>query len=685
MPANYRVSSVAALLIACGGTNGQNAVDRSQPSNTESEADTQSCVEGTATSGWVDGNFPQSSGVFSVELDATPGSADEDALVGLAENTPGTYTDLAAIVRFNSEGKIDARDGDSYHAYEDITYQPGQKYHLLFNVDTVHHTYLARYVSADQSLDIARDFAFRSEQANAEDLSSYGVKVDAGGPLDVCNVIVRNPDCTVADAGQGFVNLGFAPVDTFVTIDFNATPSAPNIDIVMGVSESQATSFNDIAAAVRFNPDGQIDARDGDVYREIPGLQPYVGGTSYHFELLIDVLAHTYTVAVDGKGWLYNLAFRTQQAQASSLANLVLESDAATGAVSRCAVNGGPAADAVYMHDGINAPVTVALPDGRYMNVLSGNTTLFDAQGFPAGTAPVEGPLGVDAAGNLYRTGTFAVTYDTGAGTLTSAGGVDAFLVKYDAAFNPVWSARYGGSGDDEIGPPIVNANGDVVFVLNDKLAHVDPQGNLLYYQGAFSTGAMFALAPDGSLFECEGAPGSSELLISKRDPGGNQAWTHPMPVTDGRVDIQGVAADATGGVVFAGGIDGQFDLGGGHTFAFKAGEDGVQAYIAKLDANGDYVYANATDISDFEGLTVDGLGNAAISGEHVNAFFGRIEEYRANGELLRELGGETLIPIGYPNFAGMPVVADWTGNLYWSFRPGLSGYDQYFVKVSAP
>ena len=68
-----------------------------------------------------------------------------------------------------------------------------------------------------------------------------------------------------------------------------------------------------------------------------------------------------------------------------------------------------------------------------------------------------------------------------------------------------------------------------------------------------------------------------------------------------------------------------------------------------------------------------------------MNAFFARIEEYRPDGTLLREIAGDTLIPLGTTTNSGMPVVADWNGNLYWSFMPSLQGYGYYFVKVLAP
>jgi hypothetical protein len=681
MKSKYRVTSLAALVIACGGVTSENTQERAKASHTDSEADSLACVEGTTTSGWVAGGIGSNSGTFTLELDATPGTGDEDALVGLAPNAPATYSDLAAIVRFNTDGKLDARDGGAYRAVADIPYQAGERHHLTFSVDTTAHTYSAW----DANGTIASGFAFRSEQANAGELAFYGTKVDAGGPLDVCNVIVPNQyqSCMSANAGQGFVNVAFAPQETFVSIAFAATPSDSNVDTVVGVSTSAAQSFNDMAAAVRFNPDGIIDARDGDVYRPLT-QNHYAAGTTYRFVLLLDVQMHTYAVRLNGTLALENLAFRTQQANAPSLGNLVLESDAETGSVTRCETSVSPAHDAAYMHEigAWNGQLPVPLPDGRYLAVGESQTVVVDTSGFPAGTAAVTGLLAVDAAGNLYKTGTFVGTFDAGAGPLTSAGGVDAYVVKYDAAFNPVWSARFGGPDDDTVSAPRANARGDVLFVLDDNLARLDAQGNLVYAAVPFSPGARLALAPDGSVFVSDDPPASNALSITKLDPSGNTAWTHVMP-TSGYVTLEALVADATGGAVFSGEIDGAVDLGG-HTYELRPNEDGSQVYVAKLDGNAQYVYAHTTDFAYFGGLTADGRGNAAASGTHGNGFYPVIDEYRSDGSLLREITGGTLVPAVTVGSAGMPVIADWPGNLYFTLTVGIDNTDGYFLKLRA-
>lgn len=691
MSSKYRVTSLAALVMACGGgTPTQPGGEQASELGKSSQAESLACAEGTAASGWVDGAFGSNSGTFSVDVDATPASGDEDALVGLAANAPSTYADLAAIVRFDTNGKLDVRDGDTYRADADFSYRPGERRHLRFDVDTVNHTYSVLDASGEWGgAYIARDYAFRSEQANVESLGFYGAKVDAGGALGVCDVIAQSAACASATAGEGFVSQAFAPQAGFVSVEFDATPSADNIDAVLGVSSTAAAAFDDIAAAVRFNPDGFIDVRDGAEYRPLvtdangAPASRYTGGTAYNFRLLIDVPAHTYAVALNGSSILRNLAFRSQQAHASSLGAFVSESDGAAGTVTRCNLDVAPARGTAYLHDlASSGDNPLPLPDGRYLDVQAEGSVIYDRAGAPAGSTPVAGALAVDAAGNLYRLGTFSGTFDPGTGPLASAGGVDVYLVKYDAGFHPVRAARFGGAEDDGFAGPKVNANGDVLFVLDGKLVRVDAQGNVVYDTVPFG-GDLFALAPDGSALWQDAPRPEGALSLTKLEPSGSHAWTHVMRIVDGGVAIDGLVADASGGVVFAGEIDGTFELGDGTTFALEAGEDGAQTYIAKLDANGSPVYALSTAISDFDGLTADGLGNVAVSGTHVNAFHATLEQYRSDGSLAREVDGQKLLlPALQIGWSRSGVRADWLGNLYWSFGVGPQDYGDFFVKL---
>lgn len=66
------------------------------------------------------------------------------------------------------------------------------------------------------------------------------------------------------------------------------------------------------------------------------------------------------------------------------------------------------------------------------------------------GSSSVANGSAIDAAGNVYLTGTFTGTVSFGPTSLTSAGGTDVFVAKWEAASNSfVWAQRGGGSGDD--------------------------------------------------------------------------------------------------------------------------------------------------------------------------------------------------------------------------------------------
>jgi hypothetical protein len=649
-------------------------------------------LEATSTSGWVSGSIgSEPSGHFMLELDATPNTADEDSLVGLAQVNPSTYSDLAAIVRFNPDGMIDARDADAYRAVTNVPYVAGQPYQLSFDVDTYDHTYSLLATNGSYGGYIAQSFAYRTEQASANGLGFFGMKVDGGGPLDVCNVNSVSQLCTSTDASDGFVNLAFPSQSTFVKLEFDATPGGSNVDALLGVASYGGSdiTYNDIAAAVRFNPDGRIDARDGDAYREIdPNMASYVAGQSYHFELFIDIVGHTYVVVVDHSSIGQNFAFRSQQAFVESLENFVVEADA--GSVSDCSLAIHPAEGAIYIHPTSDTkpvpPNIVPLSSGRFLSSNDKQTVLYDPTGFVTNqTFPFPGPLASDAAGEVYRTGVFSGTVDEGTGPLASAGGNDAFIVKYDqSSFRPVWSKRFGGTEDDTVGPPIVNARGDVLVVLDGALMRLDSDGNVLFDSVAVPANAHLALDPNGNVFTNADDPSARALAISKLDPNGNPLWTQVMPFTRGGGEIDAIAADATGGVVFAGEIDGLFTFPDGSLFGIEAGEDGDETFVAKLDANGARVYASATNSSDFEGLAVDGLGNAAVSGTHTNGFDAALDEFGPTGQPVRSFS-ETLLGQTFFGLGRMPVIADPAGPLYWALWIGPGEYPTFFAKLDAP
>src|SRR5205814_8548022 len=82
-------------------------------------------------------------GSFAAEWDATPNGSGLDAVTGLGPASITGYTSMAAIVRFNVGGTIDARSGGSYVANASIPYAAGTKYHVRLVVNLGTHTYAA--------------------------------------------------------------------------------------------------------------------------------------------------------------------------------------------------------------------------------------------------------------------------------------------------------------------------------------------------------------------------------------------------------------------------------------------------------------------------------------------------------------------------------------------------------------
>jgi phage replication-related protein YjqB (UPF0714/DUF867 family) len=274
---------------------------------------------------------------FTAEMDAMPQGTNIDAGVGLANGAQTDFAGLACIARFNNQGKIDARNGGVYSALSQISYSPTRSYHLRFVVNVSAHTY-SIYVTpaggSEQAVGI--NYAFRTEQAIVGSLNNWSLFSDSGA-MRGCGFAAP---CYTATAGGNWLNNSLASQAGAFTAEWDAMPSADNIDAVVGLSNGAQTSFSGFACLVRFNSSGQIDARDGGTYRSASTI-PYAHNTSYHFRLSVNVPAHTYSIYVTPAGGTEQLvglnhAFRTEQSIVGSLNNYGLIVDSTIGSARVC-------------------------------------------------------------------------------------------------------------------------------------------------------------------------------------------------------------------------------------------------------------------------------------------------------------------------------------------------------------
>jgi hypothetical protein len=150
---------------------------------------------------------------------------------------------------------------------------------------------------------------------------------------------------------------------------------------------------------------------------------------------------------------------------------------------------------------------------------------------------------------------------------LTSAGGLDILVAKYDGSGNVLWAKRFGGSLND-YGRSIV----------------IDKAGNIFIVGEFFSSSITFGAA---SLSNAS-STGKSDIFIVKFDPNGNVIWARKAGGIDDDV-TQSAALDQTGNVLITGRFKGSATFGTSTTLA-SAGDFDI--FVARYRTNGNLHWA---------------------------------------------------------------------------------------------
>jgi hypothetical protein len=150
--------------------------------------------------------------------------------------------------------------------------------------------------------------------------------------------LVVTPAPVCVSGGSQFVNTAIASQNGTFTATFDATPSVANINSVIALSHGVQSMYTGFATLVRFNPTGEIDARNGAAYAPNPATIHYSAGLTYHFRLVINVPAHTYSIFVTPPGGTEltvgkDFAFRIEQNTVTSLDHWGVEANTGTDKV----------------------------------------------------------------------------------------------------------------------------------------------------------------------------------------------------------------------------------------------------------------------------------------------------------------------------------------------------------------
>lgn len=177
---------------------------------------------------------------------------------------------------------------------------------------------------------------------------------------------------------------------------------------------------------------------------------------------------------------------------------------------------------------------------GSYIltNSVSNPNPIFVAKMDPAGSVvwassgdgnAIGTGIASDKLGNILVTGIFTATFVLGGTTLTSLGGHDIFVAKYNAAGILQWAKRNGGTGVDR-----------TVGLVADTIGNA-------YVTGYYTTSTM--TFGDSTL---SNPASGSDIFIAKYDGAGNAAWS--MTAKSGTVandHVKAIAADRSANSIY--------------------------------------------------------------------------------------------------------------------------------------
>jgi hypothetical protein len=213
------------------------------------------------------------------------------------------------------------------------------------------------------------------------------------------------------------------------TAEWDATPSLgpsqtqTNANVGLSFVNMQSVdgsaTYTDLEVAARFNPSGNIDARNGSAFTAVTTI-PYAAGSIYHFRAVVNVPTATYSIYVTPPGQSEiaigtNYAFRTGASAGSPASINFWDATAQVGSLALCnmvietpnfTLSASPNTRTVNANTSAAYAVTLTPVDG-----YSGNVAL-SASGLPAGATASFNPATVTstAASSTMTIGTTAAT-----------------------------------------------------------------------------------------------------------------------------------------------------------------------------------------------------------------------------------------------------------------------------------
>lgn len=191
------------------------------------------------------------------------------------------------------------------------------------------------------------------------------------------------------------------------------------------------------------------------------------------------------------------------------------------------------------------------------------------------GSLAADGGVGIaiDNAGNPIIGGSFAGTADfdpsSNTSNLTTFGGNDIFVTKFNSMGLMQWAKQIGGTGSEYL-----------------EFLTTDQWGNAVY-TGRYDAGADFD--PGAAIFNLTG---SGRIAVSKLNNSGDFVWTKKLGSSGTSERSKAVAVDTFGNVYTVGEFDGTQDFDPGTSTANLTTVGSADVFVSKLDSAGNYKWA---------------------------------------------------------------------------------------------
>lgn len=236
-----------------------------------------------------------------------------------------------------------------------------------------------------------------------------------------------------------------------------------------------------------------------------------------------------------------------------------------------------------------------------------------------------------DAGGDVYVTGYFYANIDLGGGLLTSSGGSDIFLAKFDSSGNHLWSRVYGGAGYEVPFAIALDAAGGIVLTGR--------------FTGTGNFGGSNLTAVD-----------AMDAFVARYASDGSHAWSAAFGGTGDDIGLD-IAAFDEGSVAVVGEFDTSINFGLGALTS--AG--GADVFLVRFTSAGGAVFSRSF------GNTGEDEGRAVAIDRGNTVYLG------GSARVSIDFGGGVLTCAGYTD--AFLAAFDKGGAHQWSALFGDSGY----------